>query len=348
VKPLPSTTGTKLSNAWVPGFAALALAASLASSRPVSASQPVEAVTQGVPCAIIEEVSGAVQLLDVSRTLISEAGKRTPVACGSWVSVGQGWIKLRLRDGFTVHLSADSFAELPESNLDGKNQGEQVVIYRGQLYARNDSGASELRVLTANGRARLTRGAMAVLYNREGQESQLIALENVATLENRFQKNARVSVRAGEATSLSLDLQRVVPASPRAVAIASLRERLTALKVSDRDRSAAIRVTQVRHERKIASALEEMDAPAEHSAVKSKSGSKPAARGKKPQRKTASATAYVRSQAHPEDASLQDHMRERMTGGVDAAELRARAKEQKDEQKEKRRLIEELSKIKEE
>ncbi len=330
----------------LPLFIGLAFVASL---RLAFGSQLISSDTSAVPCGLLEEVRGTVQLLDASRTSIREAEKKAPLACGSWITSAGGWARIKLRDGFTLHLGANSFIELTESNTDGKNSGDQAVLYRGEIYAKAEAGSGELRVLTANGRVRIRRGAMTVLYNRESQETQVVALEGAAAIENRFQGSARVAVNAGEASSLSLDLQRVVPASPRAVAIASLREKLASLRVPERASAEAVRQTQQRHDRKIASAIEALDAkPAqgEPRAEPAAAEKVPAPRkGAKAQRKTASVSSrYASHQKRAEDPQLRQHMIERVTGGVDASELRLR----KEEETEKRRLIDELSKIREE
>ena len=84
-------------------------------------------------------------------------------------------------------------------------------------------------MITPNARARLERASAIVIYSAGDEESQLITLEDEASLENRFEPSRKMTVKQGEASSLNFTLLRVVPSAPRAIAQASLRPHLVAL-----------------------------------------------------------------------------------------------------------------------
>lgn len=225
-----------------------------------TAAQAREAETEvsaPVPCAIITEVGGQVDVLDSSRTHLLDSSKNAAVPCGGWVSVGKGSVELHHRDGFKIHAGNGTFVQFPEPNTDGKNLGDHAIVFRGEIFAQAGGGSGELRVITANARARVRRGSAIVVYSHEDEETQLIALDSNSRLENRFESSRSVLAKPGEATSLNFRQLRVVPGTPRAVALAALRPKFEDLRVPERDRVIAIRSAQNRQERIFATALVE-------------------------------------------------------------------------------------------
>lgn len=212
-------------------------------------------VAAAVPCALILEVGGQVDVLDSSRTHLLPSSKRASVPCGGWISVGKGSAELKHRDGYVIHVGAGTFVQLPEPNLDGKQGGDHLILFKGQLFAQAGGGSQELRVITANARARVRRGSAIAVYNQDEEETQLIALDSQSVLENRFEPSRKVTAKAGEATSLNFKQLRVVPSMPRAVALAALRPKFDELHVPARDRTSAVHSAQARQERIFATSL---------------------------------------------------------------------------------------------
>ncbi|MCM2323643.1 MAG: hypothetical protein NDJ90_10325 [Oligoflexia bacterium] len=310
------------------------------------AAQPRQETAGPQPCAVVENFRGQVQVMDSTRSRLAEAERGTAVPCGGWVSVGKGRAEIAHRDGYSFHISSNSFVQFPENNPDGKYSGDPVVIYRGQVYGQLFGGSRELRIMTANSRARLTRGSVIVLYNQGDDQSQLVALEGSAEFENRFQPARRVRVAPGEASTLNFRQARVVPSAPRAIAQAELRPRLQELAVSERISRFALAKARERAQRKFASRLAVAKAEKQELA--------PPVR-EEPSRSPASST-------------HQTHLARRLAGGVDlgerlllsgpsagqgqrarlevddpAAKFHSRARKQEEE--EKRKLIEELAQI---
>lgn len=335
---------------WVTGgcLAYLALGLSLAFARP--SDKDLEAP---VPCAVIDDLSGELQLLDSTRTRVIDAAKGTGIPCGGWASVEKGWIKLSHRDGYRVHLGTGTFAQFPETNLGGKSPAEPLILLRGQAYVRVLDGSPEFKVLTANARARVVRGGAIVVYLGSEEETQLSSLAGESWLENRFSSTDTIKVRGGESTALNFKLQRTMPTPPRAVAMASLATKLRELRIGGRDEQYALQAAQERGERKFASDLSR--------AAQSKMPSG----GRAPASTPAPALAPVPVVSERE--LMEGLLMRRLTGGHEASELvrksgrnpasaaisvddpdeRARLKRQAAEEQERRRLIDELTRIRE-
>lgn len=338
----------------------LGVAAGWASSTAGHASPPDTQSSGSIPCATVENLEGRVQILDSSRAFLIDATPKASVPCDGWVSTGPGWVQLRHRDGYVLHVGGESFLEIAEGNRDGKNSGDQVILYRGQVFASAPDGAEELRINTANARARLSSASAVVLFNQQTQESQLIVLERVATLENRFEASRRVKVGAGEASDLNLALLRVIPSAPRAVATASLRAKLEDLKVGTQAHDRALGFAKRRQERKFAS----WAPPKTADGAETAGGRKPA--GLEFDR---TAARYLRHKEDPADADQRDQWVKRHVGDAPDSEklLFPEAQsgrpqrvsleivdrgplsnpQQKAEAEEKRKLIEELARVRE-
>lgn len=317
-----------------------------------------------VPCAVIDDFSGEPQVMDAARTRVIDPGKGAGIPCGGWISVESGWVKLSHRDGYRIHLGGGTFAQLPENNVDGKFSGEPLVLLRGQAYARVLDGSPELKVLTANARARVVRGGAIVVYVGAEEETQLTSVGGESWLENRFSSSDAIKLRGGESTALNFKLQRTMPTPPRAVAISSLASKLLELRIGGRDEQYALKTAQDREERKFAVDLRK-------EASKLLGDEEAAATGRAPAsaRKTSRERRAEQEQAVREDNELMKGIAyRRLGGGHDAAELitkkggrnpasarisvddpaeRQRLKRQAAEEKERRRLIDELTRIRE-
>lgn len=323
--------------------------------------RPIEA-----PCAVIEGVLGEVQILDEHRTRVIDAAMRSPVACGSWVSVNRGWAEVRHQSGPHLKLGAKTLIQFPDFSKKDST-GDQAILYQGQVFTQAGDGEEEFLIVSASGRARVRNGKFIMVFNSDSDETQLIALENAATLENRFEPASRVKIHAGEATSLNFQLKRVIPLLPQAVSIASIRPKLSDLRIEARDQSDAIKVVLQRQNRKFASRLvDEKDAATTLDGVARPhhvSGAN---------RKLASdsnpAVSYLRHPPGKDDAHLRNYWVKKMVGGEDVGEKilypdkyygksqkvrvevidpaeKFNLKQQKQEALEKKRLIDELSQI---
>lgn len=219
------------------------------------AARAVPVTTQSgpnVPCAVLEETSGNVMVLDATRTNLIEAEKKSTIPCGGWVSVKEGFALVRHREGHRIHVGTHSFVEVSEYMQDGKNSGDHVLLYKGQAYGQSEHGNGELRMITAGARARIKDASAILIYNHEEEDSQLVVLTSSATFENRFETSRRIEAKPGEATSMNFRHLRIVPSAPKAVTLTSLRPKMVELHLGDAVQERALAAALERANRKFA------------------------------------------------------------------------------------------------
>jgi hypothetical protein len=314
-------------------------------------------------CAVVSDFSGAVQILNPSRTDLHGAVKLSSVPCGGWVSVGSGWARIRHREGFTLHLSARTFVQLPDGATRDQIVGDSLVLLKGQVYGNVSNGATPLQMMSANSRVRVDKGAVILIYDQETELTQVISLEGEAKFENRYQGARKVTVGPGESSELSLGQLRVIPATPKAMAAASIKTKFEELHLNERQRERALQHVVARAERKFVTAGQE-------------SGDRERKEPQEPSRRlagiqvtpSAAAAAAALKNEEEEKAAIRSHLTRKVAGGEKAGEKilfpggegekleqvqveirdpagKVLEKNHQFEDKEKRRLIEELSKL---
>ena len=326
--------------------------------KPESAEAPVPLL-----CGTILRSTGQVQILDPSRTRVLDTGPGEGIPCGGWVSVGPGigWVSIKHRDGFELYASSGAFLQLNEARPD------PVLLYKGELYAQVDD-EYELRIITANGRAKMKHGTFVMIYNQAEEDTQLVSLGNPAWLENRFEPTARVKVSGGEATSLNFKLMRIMPSMPKAVGVTALKQKLASFPLETPVEGQALKAAHERQERMIASQILDEN-PSSETLQQINLGRSPAGKIETPKGD------YKRHKTHPNDAQARKKWINRLVAGhpagekllfpkkglghhgigagngpVQIEELGSEVTTRKSQQddKEKRRLIEELSRIRSE
>jgi hypothetical protein len=226
------------------------LAIALLGASPAALAHPAKPLTgKEIPCAKLKRVGGRVEILDATRTHVLVTRESAPIGCGSWISVREGWAVIQHRDGQTIHAGPNTFFQIPDNNPDGYFSGDHVVLYQGEIAASSGGGAGEFRVVTANARARVVRGDALVVFSPQDESTQLIALEQSAMLENRFRGDVRITVHQGEATVLDFSRKRVVPSTPAAVALSSLRDKVLELGLSDEEKHHYMELAKARGDR---------------------------------------------------------------------------------------------------
>lgn len=327
----------------------------------ISSASANEAKPEGVqtyrPCAVVDQFAGDTQILNESRTHVSEADVKAPVECGGWVSVQSGWLVLQHRFGYRIHVGPGSFVQL-------QDDADALIVYRGQVFAQAGGGMGELRVVTPNARVRLSRGSAVALFDPEEEKTQLTVVDGKASFENRFDstKKAEVTVKSGYASTLDFKLLRVVPSVPKIAATSSLKAKLKELHVPARESERALAIARNRQKELFVSfektQNENVKAPKHEHSEHARKGH---------DRKIAS----VRTANDPEKNQeiAKDYLLRKTLGGnaegmkilgatpvqrkpaqkahveVEDPEARLKAKQKSAEDAEKRRLIEELSKI---
>ncbi len=206
-------------------------------------------------CGKVAAFHGEVQILDASRTRLTEVLRGASVGCGSFISVPkEGWVRIQHRDGVTLTLSSRSFAELGAPNSE-KRDG--LTLLRGELYLRAGNGSAELQVLTGNARVKLGQGSALLSFDDEKEETQVLSFQRPLVIENRYQSGTAVKVGPGETSSLDFKILRITPSAPSAVSLASVKKRLAPFHLSDREVEMALNEVRARQDRKFAAVLRE-------------------------------------------------------------------------------------------
>jgi len=331
----------------IPGMVEVTFAEEASAADPGSLVQ--------APCGIIESFMGDVQILDSTRTRLIDATLRGVIPCGAWLSVNQGWAQIRHQNGPHLHVGSRTFVQFPDFRNDPQFKGDHLVLYKGQVYAQAGDGEEEFRLVSSVGRVRVKQGKIIFIFSRNEDVTQLIAVENSATLENRFEPSRKVKVKAGESTELNFKLLRVIPTLPSAISVASLRPKLADLRIAENDRYEALQSVLKRQGRKFATHLvEEADKGPDVAARKLAS--------------TARVKTYLRHQPDKADQMLHSKWVKKMVGGESIGErilypdkfygraqrvrlevedpgVKLNQKLQKQEEAEKKRLIQELLQI---
>jgi len=273
-------------------------------AAPVAARDLQPGAEQAPVCAIISSFVGQISIMDANRTKTVEPERKMVVGCGSWISVVSGSLHLKHRDGHNLTVGAGSFASLG-------TEKDQVLLYRGSVYAEVSPGAPELRMISANARAKIRQGTVVLVYNDELEDSQLITLDKTAALENRFIEDKRMIVKAGEASSLNFKLLRVIPSAPRAVSQASLKSVLVTLNLDLREQKHLARSAEARQGRRPASFAILSHDP-ERSADSATSETAIARRKHKEQEQVT----YMRHRPSEVDEKLKGHWVQKFVGGT--------------------------------
>lgn len=208
-----------------------------------------------LPCAILEDYAGSLNIMDSSRTHLIESKKKAAIPCGGWISTGAGRAKVSHRDGYEFIVAANTFVQVTENNTDGKHSGDSMVLFKGEVWAKAPAGHPDFRIVTPNARVRIQKGSGIVLFSHAEEDTQLVALDGQQAIENRFSPSASVVTKAGEASHLNLRQMRTVPTAPRAVSVASLKAKLGAFQLGEKEHDFAVRVAQARADRTFPSEL---------------------------------------------------------------------------------------------
>lgn len=187
-------------------------------------------------CGVVEDFGGRLQIISPDRTVITEAAPKAALECGSWISTSKGWLRLRHRDGFRMQLGREGFFQV-KAGVEGTEHG---VLYRGEARLEGMPGSGQLRVLTANGRARVSRGPAILSFDPKQEQTQLISLGRSVSLENRFSSSRPITLSPGHFSSMNFKRLRVVPSAAAPMAIAGLKQAMANLQLSSADQAQAL------------------------------------------------------------------------------------------------------------
>lgn len=253
----------------------------------VSSINPMKAIPV---CATLNDFDGKVQLLDSSRSYVIDTEPNAAVPCGGWISVQTGWAAVKHRDGYRLHIGPGTFVQFAR-----QDEEDPLVLYRGQFHLETGQGSDEVTVLTANARVRQKAGHSIVMYIEEHEESQLIAIDKVASIESRFEPETAVSVRPGHVSSLSQKAMRLLPTAPAILPIAQLQVKIKELALPYKLQRESVRLAKQGQERRIQDTRQ----------------------ARKPAGLVFEPGSYVRHKPRPEDPKLKKKLEERIVGGAE-------------------------------
>ena len=336
-------------------------------------SKDLEKPAEGAPprelhltpsCGMIADLLGDVQVLDQSRTQLLNLGPHDLIPCGSWISSHAGWVAIQHKLGAKVHLGQETYLQVREGmgSAGGVNESgaEHLSVLRGEVYVEVGGGNPELRIASASARVRVSSGKAIFLVGYLEDRTQLMVLERSAQLENRFEPRKAIEVAAGETSELILQNDRVIPQIPSAVALSSLEPKFLTLRIPQAVQTAASQEVRTRQSRKMAAQLIEP------------SGSK---KTREPQKKregralasARSMNSYLKNPPSAQDPYLKNHFVKSVVGdeqagrailfpyqyqgkrqsvGIQVEEKKYAIPGSLAERNEKKRLIEELGRIK--
>ena len=297
-------------------------------------------------CGVLDSFAGDVEVLDSTRERLVSLSLRTPLACGNWIATNPGgWAQIKHESGAIVLLGPDTLVQILPLTADSSKLPDHFTLYKGELYLEVGGGQGELRIISPTGRVRTDRGRAIMTYFQAEDKTQLVALENSARLANRFEAERSVLVQAGEMTELDFKLLRVMPLLPKPVSMPSLRSILAELRISEREQTLAEAAAKRASDRRIAGL------PIEGDHLKR------------------SPETYMRHIPAEDDVLLKSRWMRKIAGGTDESEkilypekyavptqkvqvevrdVEAKFKKRSEhsDEREKRRIMEELSRIK--
>ncbi len=201
-------------------------------------------------CGHVDQFLGYVQWIDASRNHLLDLKAQSAIPCGTWLLVQDGWVHFQALSGSKVDVGPHSFVQLVEAEPGEK---DRLIHYRGAVWLHADvtGSGTESVLVSPLSKIRLKNGIILALYEPQGNRSQLIALENAAVIENRYEPGRSMKVHAGEESELNLNLRRLTPLWPQALAVAEVRPLLTQLHVTEREEAAALQAIMKRQSEKL-------------------------------------------------------------------------------------------------
>lgn len=328
----------------------LSAGASLVTSAHASQSHEGGAI---IPCGSLQTFTGDVQVFDASRTQVVDVANDKRLQCGDWVAVNQGQATIRHHAGYVVILGAGSFIQIQDPQGGDNPEKDHFALYRGQAIFKSSRADQELKVATANARAKFKASEGYFLYSTDWQISQLVGISGKSVLENRFLDVRPTVVSTSEYASMGELEGRPIPSQARAVSMASVRERLARLGVKEDVQRQMIDTMRVLAQMKMPTRLEPANperriASELPSQLKNESARPSAALAPVPAPELPSMTAYELSQKPDGEHPIsRERQRQRQPAAqAKAAIWKAEPRQPKSRtDSEKERILKELSEI---
>jgi len=218
------------------------------------AKQVQELSSKHIDCAKVEGFSGDIELLDQKRNNLLTLEQYKAVPCGSWVLVRNGWIKLKHTNGFYATFSAGSFVQILDHVKNQKND-DHFLVFEGKGYFFVPQGSGPLVTSTASARMKMKSGRALLIYDQDKQSTQLSALEKKVYLTNKYDPDREIEVKAGEASSLMVEKDKVNLSMSKSIDSDSLKKELSDFHLDKEEFELALNSAFTRAKRTLASDL---------------------------------------------------------------------------------------------
>ena len=212
------------------------------------------------PCATIEVFNGEIDILDSKREKLLEIGLNKPISCLSWINIRNGWIEIKHMRGAILRIGPNSLFQIfPSSkiksakNISTFNDIADGILYKGRVYSRIQIGDGGFITLTPNAVVSLESGVAFHSFDPLEEETQLVSVDHRSVIINRFEPSARVVVGPGEASSLNNKLMSTLPTDAKAVQPNSLKEQLSDFDLHPKELQALVKRVSSDVNRKFAS-----------------------------------------------------------------------------------------------
>ena len=194
------------------------------------AEHPVENGA-GVACGELVSFIGKVEVFNSSRTHVEDIHYGKKLNCGDWISVEDGQAVLVHQAGFKLLVGKNTFLQILDPQ-DGANSGkDHAQLYRGEAVIDANS-KNEVRITTANARAKVTRSKSLLLFTETTLETQFVGLEGQSIIENRWISGSDVRVDVAKVSVLGSSDTRIHPSDPKLIDHKSIADRLMSMGVS--------------------------------------------------------------------------------------------------------------------
>jgi len=141
----------------------------------------------------LESYQGALQILDPTQKKILHFKPKISLPHGCWIFLEHGWAKIKFSDQSEIYLGEKTLIQFPG------------ILYRGKILARIFcSKGWQMISSSAKIQAQKANLLIVVREQNEKKETQLAVLKGNGIIENRFQSQQRLKLKAGQSSVLSL------------------------------------------------------------------------------------------------------------------------------------------------
>lgn len=221
---------------------------------PAIASESTPSVSSEVSCAQVKKFQGETEILSADRKTMIPLELGASLPCGSWLSVSEGNLILEHSEKYLILVSGSALFQIFDHQEDEeRTSDDELVLYRGKLMILPLIGAKPFRVITAGARVVTQGGAFLLSYLEDREESELIAFQKPVRFENRHESSRGIDLKGGEASSHHFRELRVLPTTPKVIAMNGLKQRLAEFPLEKNDVHRIVTIAGRRHDRTLAS-----------------------------------------------------------------------------------------------